>query len=216
MSAYGLNNSNLFVYCQNNPVAYGDENGEWLNFLIGAVVGAVVNAVSTAIEVVKEDGWGALSEGKTWAKIGVSATTGAINGAVAASGLGVFAQAGVSAATSFLGDCATQYIDTGHVDAGHAVKKGLESGQLSVAGSYGGKVIGKYVTKTSVKADALFDKYLGKTFSAGLRQEAGRSSSALLRQAGKLYSKVKYYDNFTKGVSSVFGSSLSFIKDLCA
>ena len=65
MSAYGLNNSNLFVYCQNNPIAYGDENGEWLNFLIGAVVGAVVNAASTIVDAVQEGGLSALGDGKT-------------------------------------------------------------------------------------------------------------------------------------------------------
>ncbi len=49
MSAYGLNNSNLFVYCQNNPIVYGDENGEWLHFLIGAVVGAVTGVLSQVV-----------------------------------------------------------------------------------------------------------------------------------------------------------------------
>ena len=116
MSAYGLNNSNLFAYCQNNPIAYGDENGEWLNFLIGAVVGAVVNAVSTIVDAVQEGGLSALGDGKTWAKVGVSAAVGAIEGAVAATPLGAVGQSLIGAATSGIENACHQAIDNGGFD----------------------------------------------------------------------------------------------------
>ena len=116
MSAYGLNNSNLFAYCQNNPIAYGDENGEWLNFLIGAVVGAAVNAVSTIVDAVQEGGLSALGDGKTWAKVGVSAAVGAIEGAVAATPLGAVGQSLIGAATSGIENACHQAIDNGGFD----------------------------------------------------------------------------------------------------
>ena len=76
---------NMFAYCGNNPTSRSDETGDFWNFIVGAVVGAVVNAVSTAVDAVKEGGLDALSDGKTWAKIGVSAAGGLVSGALAAS-----------------------------------------------------------------------------------------------------------------------------------
>ena len=70
---------NMFAYCGNNPTSRSDETGDFWNFIVGAVVGAVVNAVSTAVDAVKEGGLDALSDGKTWAKIGVSAAGGLVS-----------------------------------------------------------------------------------------------------------------------------------------
>ena len=65
----------MFAYCGNNPTSRSDETGDFWNFIVGAVVGAVVNAVSTAVDAVKEGGLDALSDGKTWAKIGAVSYT---------------------------------------------------------------------------------------------------------------------------------------------
>lgn len=131
MSAYGLNNSNLFAYCQNNPVTYGDENGEWLNFLVGAVVGAVVNAVSTVVEAVQEGGLSALGDGKTWAKVGVSMAVGAIEGVVAATPLGAVGQSIVGAVTSGFENACHQAIDKGGFDK-------VNYGEVAINAAIGG------------------------------------------------------------------------------
>ena len=101
----------MFAYCGNNPVSRNDEGGEFWNFVIGAVVGATVAAVATAIDAVKEDGWEALESGKTWAKIGVSAACGAVNGLVAASGAYWAVGGFVGGATGLIESAAHQLID---------------------------------------------------------------------------------------------------------
>ncbi len=98
----GLLGNNMFAYCGNNPVSRADTGGEFWNFVVGAVVGAVIGAVTTAVDAVKEDGWDALTSGKTWAKMGVSAACGAINGTIAASGAHFVAGGLVGGATGFL------------------------------------------------------------------------------------------------------------------
>lgn len=101
----------MFAYCGNNPVSRKDDGGEFWNFVVGAVVGAVVAAVTTAVDAVKEDGWDALTSGKTWAKMGVSAVCGAINGTVAASGVHVLVGGVVGGATGFVESLSHELID---------------------------------------------------------------------------------------------------------
>ena len=108
---------NMFAYCGNNPTSRSDETGDFWNFIVGAVVGAVVNAVSTAVDAVKEGGLDALSDGKTWAKIGVSAAGGLVSGALAASGVGLGASILGNTAISMAQNAANQAIDNGDLKA---------------------------------------------------------------------------------------------------
>ena len=77
---------NMFAYCRNNPVLAADENGEWLNIVVGAIVGAVVNTVSAVIQQKPID------------EIIVSVVCGAVSGGLTAMGFG----AAVGAVTSFV------------------------------------------------------------------------------------------------------------------
>ena len=77
---------NMFAYCRNNPVIAADENGEWLNIVVGAIVGAVVNTVSAVIQQKPID------------EIIVSGVCGAVSGGLTAMGFG----AAVGAVTSFV------------------------------------------------------------------------------------------------------------------
>ena len=77
---------NMFAYCRNNPVLAADENGEWLNIVVGAIVGAVVNTVSAVIQQKPID------------EIIVSGVCGAVSGGLTAMGFG----AAVGAVTSFV------------------------------------------------------------------------------------------------------------------
>ena len=201
---------NMFAYCGNNPTSRSDETGNFWNFIVGAVVGAVVNAVSTAVDAVKEGGLDALSDGKTWAKIGVSAATGAINGAVAASGLGMFAQAGISAATSAVGDIANQWIDTGSlkkVNYARALHNGLVAGGVSAVGSItGGLLSSTKMSQGNELVSAGLDKYL----KGSARELAGKSSSSLLRHGAKLVFKGNQLINTARGITSVSGTLLTW------
>ena len=79
----------------------------------------------------------------------------------------------------------------------------------SAAGSALGNFVDKNITKNLTKSNQFFDQHLGKTFTAGLRKEAERSSSSLLRQANKFLDKSNFYLNFYRGTSSVIGSGVS-------
>ena len=106
-----ISNKNLFAYCDNNPVVRIDTEGCFWHFVVGAVVGAVVGVVTTAVEAVKDDGWDAFTSGKTWAKMGVSAVCGAVNGTVAASGAHLIVGGLTGGATGFVESLSHELID---------------------------------------------------------------------------------------------------------
>lgn len=199
-----LTDKNPYAYCDDNPVMRADNGGEFWNFIIGGVVGAVVGGVVAALN------------GEDTAGIVIGALAGAASGVVAASGLGLIAQAGISAAISATADVANQTVDivqsNGTFEEYDILQTTVEAGlgfATSVVGSVLGSVVGKHVTRTSVIADQAFDSYLEKTFVSGLKKQAGRSTSALIRQANKNLAKSVLYDNITRGVSSVIGSGVS-------
>ena len=127
---------NMFAYCGNNPVVRRDDNGEFWNFIVGAVVGAVVNAASTAIDAYQNGGWDAFADGKTWAKIGVSAATGAVGGVVAASGVGIVAATAWGAGTAAIESAGHQLIDNGRIDGEQLL---VDTAVGAIGGAAGGK-----------------------------------------------------------------------------
>ena len=76
----GLTDKNYFTYCDNNPVVRVDSNGEFWNYVVGAVVGGAIGAVSTAIA------------GGDAKAVALSAGIGAVGGLIGASGLPAVAQ----------------------------------------------------------------------------------------------------------------------------
>ena len=110
-TSQGFLGHNMFAYCGNNPISRKDDGGEFWNFVVGAIVGAAIGAVTTAVDAVKEDGWTALTSGKTWAKMGVSAACGVINGVVAASGAHLYFGGVVGSATGFVESWSHELID---------------------------------------------------------------------------------------------------------
>ena len=182
---------NMFVYCGNSPVFRSDDGGEFWNFIIGAVVGAVVSAVSTAVSAVKEGGWEALSEGKTWAKIGVSAAAGAVGGVIAASGAGLVAATVSGAATAAIESAGHQLIDDGKIDV-------AELAIDTVSGAVGGFVGGR--------GAAYANKYMGRQTSRFF----SHLGSDGIKKAGTFYYKMtaNYSKQFIKGTLSGIGRSL--------
>ena len=45
----GILASNMFAYCENNPVNRQDKNGQWGNIIIGALIGAIVGVVGQVV-----------------------------------------------------------------------------------------------------------------------------------------------------------------------
>ena len=83
--------TNLYVYCNNNPIMYVDPEGGYAisTILIGAAVGAAIAFVSSCFFASREDKHISQSE---WIGIGVSTVFGAISGALGATTLNSVAQ----------------------------------------------------------------------------------------------------------------------------
>ena len=145
----------MFAYCGNNPISREDDAGEFWNFVVGAVVGAAIGAVTAVVDAVKEDGWDALKSGKTWAKAGVSAVCGAINGTVAASGAHVLVGGLTGGTTGFIESLSHELIDNNGVmrkedwaevatDTAVGFFGGLSGGDGAI---YGNKYMAKQATR---------------------------------------------------------------------
>ena len=154
---------NMFAYCGNNPANRSDETGDFWNFVVGAVAGAVVNAVSTAVSAVKEGGIEALTEGKTWAKIGVSAATGAIGGVVAASGVGIVAASAWGAGTAAIESAGHQLIDNGKIDGEQLLVD-------TVVGAIGGAAGGKGATHGNKYMSRQYSRFFRHLGSDGIKK----------------------------------------------
>ena len=186
-----LTDKNLYAYCDNNPVMRVDHSGEFWNFIIGGVVGAVVGGVVAALN--GEDAVG----------IVIGAIAGGASGVVAASGLGLLAQASISAGISAVADFANQAIDIanngGNMVNDYDIRSTVSEAALGFATSAIGSLLGNFVdskiTKNLVKSNKAFDQYLLKTFTAGLRKESGKSTSALIRQAKNFLKCSGFYLN---------------------
>ena len=204
-SPEALTDKNLYAYCDNNPIMRADGGGEFWNYIIGGVLGGVVGGIVAAA-----------NGGDAWDTM-IGAVIGAALGVVAASGLGWVAQAGVSALISGTADATNQTIDivqnkkaVSDYNLAQTVTEIGLGGVGSAIGSGLGHLTGKYITKTAVISDVLFDKSLNKAFTAGLRKEVGKSTSALLRQANKFFGQSQVFNNITRGVTSGIGSIFSF------
>ena len=89
-SPYELTDKNLFAYCDNNPIMRVDYIGDFWMLIggaIGALVGGAVSAVSQYVTTGKID----------WRVVGVNAAAGAISGAIASTGVGLYASIGINA-----------------------------------------------------------------------------------------------------------------------
>ncbi len=124
---------NTFAYCENNPVAAKDDGGEFWHIAIGALVGAAVGAISSVVSQTVTQ----LKEGKSLsevkingAEVGIAAGTGALSGALAATGVGAVGQAFGGAGISMLGNAATQVSQKGFKD--------FDVGDMLLDGAIGG------------------------------------------------------------------------------
>ena len=133
----GIIGNNSFAYCGNNPIARIDETGQiWgitLGIMaIGGVIGAAIGAATSAITQY------VLTGSVNWKSVGVSAATGFISGAIAASPLGLAGQRVAGAAIgglSYFADCAVNDKKANAFELGMSVGLGVLSGQIGGAGA---------------------------------------------------------------------------------
>lgn len=136
----GLTGNNMFAYCGNNPVSRKDAGGEFWNVVVGAVIGAVVNTV-VSYAAAKMAG-----EEFSLADAGVAFASGAITGAVAATGLGAIGQAVVGGAVGFGGSVLNNVLEGEDISWKSAAING-------VAGFAGGLIGGNGIRKAGGKLD---------------------------------------------------------------
>ena len=127
--------SNQFQYCRNACPIAADEDGKWLNIVIGAAIGAVISAGTQIVSNITQNR--SITDGLLTATV-----SGAITGGVAASGVGVIGQVVVGAAVGAGAEFTQQMIDSGgdvdplscFIDCAIAAALGAISGGLGGKG----------------------------------------------------------------------------------
>ena len=187
---------NLYAYCGNNPIHRDDQNGKFWNIVIGAVVGAIVNTAITVADSIINNKPIDIGD------VAISAVSGAVSGAIAATGLGPLGQAIGTAitnsATTLISDSYHAYKEGG----GAAVIKNLPTAIIKSAGSgaigFTCSLAGSYAGK------ALFSgiENKGKTL-----QEIGKIGYKIGKRARqKLIGKGVALVNTARGLTSVIGT----------
>ena len=191
----GLTDKNYFAYCDNNPVVRVDSNGEFYNYVVGAVVGGAIGAVSTAIA------------GGDAKAVALSAGIGAVGGLIGASGLpavaqivagGVLGGAGNFANQFFIEKISLENIDWGDIIIDSAI------GAAASAISYG-------ITKNASQAASnLMGKGAYRVVKGEQRILKGDryGKAAIKRGMSMLQNGIKRM-NTARGKSSVVGSLIS-------
>ena len=189
----------MFAYCGNNPVSRADDGGEFWNVVIGAVVGAAASMVTQVISnVVTGNDW---SSG-----LASAAAVGAVGGAVAATGLGMVAQAVLTGVAAAAGDALQQGVDSNFsekIDVGKVIRTGLVAGATSLIGSYAGK---KFFGGIEELGNAYISKGHQKNSAGVIRALSGKSHTSYYRSGSALIEKGKNLVNFYRGSSSCLGS----------
>ena len=199
-SPSALTDKNLYAYCDNNPVMRGDDGGEFWNYIIGGLVGAVAGGVVAAISTYNPQ-----DKSVDWASIGINVLAGAINGIVAASGLGMFAQAGISAVVSGACSFADQAQAKGlkNINGLDVASSAAIGFVTSVVGTAAGKLIGSHWAN---EAKDLIDLGQKKLLTGFIRRSLGQSYSKLMKQGYKFFAQAVKPTNIFRGISSVAGS----------
>ena len=186
---------NLFVYCENCPTIADDQNGQWINVVIGAVVGSAISAATTAIT------------GGDAAQIVTSAITGAVSGGFAATGLGgIMGQTAVGAITSGIDSAVGAYADykKGDVNCAGAVAR-VVAGTIvgvgfSAMGFEGEKSVNAFKKSCSITKEAW--NAIKTKFSRNALRSAKKNAGKAIRIAGKYAAKTALGEFLSGSVSS--------------
>lgn len=189
LSANGLYDQNLFVYCDNNPVMYADNEGDFWHIVVGAAVGGLISGV---VQVATN-----LATGKEWSD-GVlsSVASGAIGGAVSSTSLGITAIFAINALTSATSEGIDQVASGQKMDIGAVLTEGVIGG---VFGAVGGKGNGtKHLMNLGI---GTVKRTVNTTVHKGIKSG--------LKEAGKAFA---YYAKNTKTYYKTVYSPPSLVK----
>ncbi len=156
ISAYSTNDTNLFTYCGNSPVARADDGGEFWHIVVGAIVGAASQYVSDVVS--------SLASGKSFTESLVPTSSGvdylaaAASGALAASGIGAFGSAVANAAIDGAAYIANCGINGEEVDGTELLFTVATSALTSGKGADGANLRGVYKHSNHVVKTAISQK----------------------------------------------------------
>lgn len=123
--------SNLFAYCDDNPVMNRDDSGHYVVtgatlVIVGAVIGATIGAAANiAGQYIANNGWNDFN----WASLGWNTLIGAAAGALSASSLGTFGMALANGAISAVGSIGN------HIISGDSFNDGNVWGDIVISTS---------------------------------------------------------------------------------
>ena len=174
--ATGLLSTNMFAYCENDPVNKSDPDGEVAHLAIGAVVGAIANVGFPYLNhMIAGESYG-LKEAA------LDALSGAASGALAASGVGLLGQVIGNGLTSGVAYFARADINNQRTTTSGflvSIAEGMMSGAIGGKGADGAKLSGVYKTAkqmigntTSPKKIAMYSAKIvevKKTIAKGVR-----------------------------------------------
>ena len=190
--ANGFLSCNMFAYCENNPVNRSDGTGEVWNLVAGAVIGAAVNlAVSITMNKLAGNTY-------SWKDALVDIGTGALSGALAASGLGLTGQTIGNALIAGGSSIAGQLVASGRVNGLQVLEETLVGGLL---GRFSGK--GLASSSKAARQIKIIDTNMTKLKYISAR---GNVRAAMKQLSGDIRTTFKKYVS-----SSVFGNSNSIL-----
>ena len=179
--ATGLLSTNMFAYCENDPVNKSDPSGEAFSLItiaVGATVGALVNAAGTALSNV--------ATGKDWNDgIGLALLSGAVFGAVSTISMNPAARLAISAVASAAESVYDQVKNDGSVNLGRLTAD-VAVGTISGYKGY----IGNSLAGSFVKSGSMLKGQIGNAFKS-------KNAFDGLKRAGKNYLKRTF--NLYKG-----------------
>lgn len=145
-------NESVYAYTHNNPVKFVDPNGKVAWIAVGAFAGGLINAGIAAYQ------------GKSAREIAGAAVSGAVNGALIASGAGLVTTA-VGGTIASLGETL--------IGKGHVNKKDIAESVVSNVVSVGiGAGVGKIIEKGATKLTArVVKKYTSSAVRQAFRKE---------------------------------------------
>ena len=191
VSPGALTDNNLFAYCDNNPVMRTDESGEIWHIFAGAIVGGFIGGAAKVISnfIHRED---------PFKDVGKSIMSGAIDGAISSTGLGLAGQIIAKSVVAMAENVNEQISENGgfkNFDVGEMLVDGISG---AIFGAIDGPGKGsKHLTKmglNSIKRTVNDLRYNGFKSAA---KEGRKALKYSLKCGGKFYRKIKseFFEN---------------------
>ena len=192
-----LYDKNLYSYCDNNPVARADSDGEWWHLAVGAAVGVVTQFIAdVGIGLATGSSFGEIMKSLS----PVDYVSAAIGGAIAASGIGIVGAIVSNAAlggTTYLANCSYKGVEANTKDFVASTAIGGAFGAISGPGANGKNMRGVYSrSKQVINATKSARKQtMYKAKITTLKKKVTRSSVRMV-VTGILYNVVNFVRRF--------------------